>query len=157
MSKKYLILIENIDNELEEINKTVQRAKKAWVLALEKDEPFYLDSVALSLHDFYNGLERLFERIAENVDEYKPGGINWHREILNQMILEIPNVRPSIISQSLKENLDEYRAFRHIVRNVYAHNLRIDKMKNLIENIDTMFKELKNSLQIFCKFLNSVR
>lgn len=116
-----------------------------------------MDSVALSLHDFYNGLERLFERIAENVDEYKPGGINWHREILNQMILEIPNVRPSVISQSLKENLDEYRAFRHIVRNVYAHNLRIDKMKNLIENIDTMFKELKNGLQIFCKFLNSVR
>jgi|LSQX01.1.fsa_nt_gb hypothetical protein len=28
MSKKYLILIKNIDNELEEINKTVQRAKK---------------------------------------------------------------------------------------------------------------------------------
>lgn len=28
MSNKYLIVIENIDNELEEINKIVQRAKK---------------------------------------------------------------------------------------------------------------------------------
>lgn len=79
MSNKYLIVIENIDNELEEINKIVQRAKKTWDLALEKDEPFYLDSVALTLHDFYNGLERLFERIAESVDEYKPAGTNWHK------------------------------------------------------------------------------
>ncbi len=157
MSKKYLILIENINNELEEINATVQRAKRAWTLALEKDEPLYLDSVALSLHDFYNGLERLFERIAESVDEYKPDGINWHREILNQMSLEVPNVRPAIISQSLKEKLDEYRAFRHIVRNVYAHNLRLNRMKNLIEKLDTAFKEVKESLQSFCKFLNSVK
>ena len=47
--------------------------------------------------------------------------------------------------------------FRHIIRNVYAHNLRLDRMKNLIENIDTTFKEIKESLQIFCKFLNSVK
>ena len=109
MSKKYLILIENINNELDEINTIIQRAKKAWTLALEKNEPFYLDSVALSLHDFYSGLERLFERVAENVDEYKPDSINWHREILNQMNPDVPNVRPAIISQSLKEKLDEYR------------------------------------------------
>ncbi len=157
MSKKYLILIENINNELDEINTIIQRAKKAWILAFEKNDPFYLDSVALSLHDFYSGLERLFERIAVSVDEYKPEGINWHREILNQMNLDVPNVRPAIISQSLKEKLDEYRAFRHIVRNVYAHNLRLDRMKNLIENIDITFKEIKESLQIFCKFLNSVK
>lgn len=74
------------------------------------------------------------------------------------MILEIPNVRLPITSQSLKENIDEYRAFRHIVRNAYTHNLRIDKMKNLIESIDTAFsREVKNSFQIFCEFLNSIK
>lgn len=43
-------------------------------------------SVALNLHDFYNGLERIFERIAENIDEIKPEGLNWHQEILKQII-----------------------------------------------------------------------
>jgi hypothetical protein len=157
MSKKYLILNQNINNELGEIGKTVQRAKKAWDLALDRDDSLYLDSVALSLHDFYNGLERIFERIAENVDEFKPNSVNWHQEILKQMTIEIPNVRPVVISHDLKENLDEYRAFRHIVRNIYSHNFRIDKMKNLIENIDKVFNEVENSLQFFSKFLESTQ
>jgi hypothetical protein len=155
MNKKYLVLIQNINSELDEISKTVQRAKKAWTLAIDRDEPLYLDSVALSLHDFYNGLERIFERIAVNVDEFKPGSINWHQEILKQMAIEIPNIRPAVISKDLKENLDEYRAFRHIVRNIYSHNFRTDKMKSLIENIDKLFNELENSIQIFCEFLKS--
>lgn len=113
--------------------------------------------MALSLHDFYNGLERIFERIAENVDEFKPSSINWHQEILKQMTLEVPNIRPVVISQELKENLDEYRAFRHIVRNVYSHNFRIDKMKNLIGKIDKVFNEAENSLQVFSKFLKSTQ
>ena len=71
--------------------------------------------------------------------------------------IEIPNVRPVVISHDLKENLDEYRAFRHIVRNIYSHNFRIDKMKNLIENIDKVFNEVENSLQFFRKFLESTQ
>ena len=157
MSKKYLVLSQNINIELEEISKTVQRAKKAWALALERDDSLYLDRVALSLHDFYNGLERIFERIAEIVDEYKPSSVNWHQEIVKQMTLEVPNIRPVVIYQDLKENLDEYRAFRHIVRNEYSHNFRIDKMKSLIENIDKVFNEAENSLQIFCEFLKSTQ
>jgi hypothetical protein len=61
----------------------------------------------------------------------------------------------SVISKDLKENLDEYRAFRHIVRNIYSHNFRTDKMKSLIENIDKLFNEVENSIQIFCEFLKN--
>jgi len=155
MRKKYLILCQNINNELEEINKAVQRAKKAWEFAQKKDEILYLDSLALNLHSFYNGIERIFERVAENIDEFKPGNINWHQEILNQMTLEVPNIRPALISQDLKEKLDEYSAFRHIVRNIYSHNFRVDKMKNLIESIDKIYSEIESSLQDFCKFLKA--
>jgi len=155
MRKKYLILCQNINNELEEINKAVQRAKKAWEFAQKKDEILYLDSLALNLHSFYNGIERIFERVAENIDEFKPGNINWHQEILNQMTLEVPNIRPALISQDLKEKLDEYRAFRHVVRNIYSHNFRVDKMKNLIESIDKIYSEIESSLQDFCKFLKA--
>lgn len=155
MRKKYLILCQNINNELEEINKAVQRAKKAWEFAQKKDEILYLDSLALNLHSFYNGIERIFERVAENIDEFKPGNINWHQEILNQMTLEVPNVRPALISQDLKEKLDEYRAFRHVVRNIYSHNFKVDKMKNLIESIDKIYNEIESNFQDFCKFLKA--
>ena len=153
MSKKFLTLGSHIREELSEIRRSIQRAKQAWSLALNEDDSLYLDSVALNLHDFYNGLERIFERIAENIDEIKPEGLNWHQEILRQMAMEIPKVRPAVISQDLREELDKYRAFRHIVRNIYAHNFRIDKIKDLIGNIDKILDKLEENLQIFCEFL----
>jgi len=103
MNKKFLTLNSHIREELLEIQGSIQRAKKAWSLALNEDDSLYLDSVALNLHDFYNGLERIFERIAENIDEIKPEGLNWHQEILRQMAMEIPKVRPAVISQDLAE------------------------------------------------------
>jgi len=155
MNKKYLTLGSHIREELSEIKVSIQRAKKAWSLALSKDDSLYLDSVALNLHDFYNGLERIFERIAENIDEIKPEGLNWHQQILKQMAMEIPKVRPAIISQDLKEELDKYRAFRHFVRNIYAHNFRIDKIKDLMGNIDKVLSELEKELRIFYEFLEN--
>lgn len=155
MNKKYLTLGSHIREELSEIQMSIQRAKKAWSLALNEDDSLYLDSVALNLHNFYNGLERIFERVAENIDEIKPEGLNWHQEILKQMAMEIPKVRPAVISQDLKEELDKYRAFRHIVRNIYAHNFRIVKIKDLMQNIDKVLSELEKELRIFYEFLEN--
>jgi hypothetical protein len=39
------------------------------------------------------------------------------------MAVEIELVRPAVISKETRNTLDEYRGFRHIVRNVYSFNL----------------------------------
>ncbi len=101
-------------------------------------------------------MERIFELIAETVDEVKPSGGNWHQELLKQMATEVPRVRPAVISQELREKLDEYRAFRHIVRNVYAHNFRPERMKELIERVETIFIATESELTAFCSFLEAV-
>jgi len=41
-----------------------------------------LDGVALNLHSFYSGIERIFELIAANVDDIRPVGENWHQTLL---------------------------------------------------------------------------
>lgn len=48
-------------------------------------DDYYLDSVALNLHGFYSGLERVFEKVASTIDGSVPSAANWHRELLNQM------------------------------------------------------------------------
>jgi hypothetical protein len=78
----------------------------------------YLDSVALNLHGFYTGIERLFELIARHIDESVPSDKNWHRSLLKQMTENYKNYRPAVISQSIFFELDEFRRFRHVVRNV---------------------------------------
>ncbi|MGB9975985.1 hypothetical protein [Thermovenabulum sp.] len=156
MINKFLTLSARIRQELKEIEKAVDRSKKAWEKAHIQKDTLYLDSVALNIHDFYGGLERIFELIAENLDGIKPQGSNWHQELLRQMTVDIPKIRPAVIDIKLKNELDNYRAFRHIFRNVYAHNFLPEKMEPLMRNIEEVFNKIKESLERFCDFLESV-
>ena len=44
-----------------ELEQVVERIKMGWIKARKLGEDLYLDSAALNLHDFYSGLERIFE------------------------------------------------------------------------------------------------
>lgn len=106
----------------------VERTLQAWDKAVKQDDDFYLDSVALNLHAFYSGLERIFEKLASTIDGVVPSTANGHQELLTQMQTEIPSVRPAVISSPLKEALEEYRGFRHVVRNAYTYRLKPEKL-----------------------------
>ena len=71
MSERYLVLAARIRQELGTLEKVITRAKRALALAHKypDDEDLYLDAVALNLHDFYTGLERVFYHIAATLDE----------------------------------------------------------------------------------------
>jgi hypothetical protein len=141
--------------ELGELAMLVRRAELGWAKAQESHDDYFLDGVALNLHGFYSGLERIFERIASRVDETVPGGASWHQELLNQMAIEIPEERPAVISADLKEELEAYRGFRHIVRNVYTYHLRPEKMAPLVEKLPQVFAAAENQIAAFARFLQS--
>ena len=67
MSKAGSELAERILAELSELTPLPDRVLRAWQTVVNKNDEFYLDSVALNLHGFYSGLERIFERIASSV------------------------------------------------------------------------------------------
>jgi len=119
-------LAARIRNELPEIEHTLKRATKGVRRAKQTGDDYYLDGVALNLHSFYSGIERIFELIAANVDDMIPKGKNWHQVLLTQMAKEIAEVRPAVISYSVRLDLDEYRGFRHIVRNIYTQDRKFD-------------------------------
>jgi len=68
-----------IRNELSEIEHTLKRAMEGIKRAKQTGDDYYLDGVALNLHSFYSGIERIFELIAVNVDDIRPEGENWHQ------------------------------------------------------------------------------
>lgn len=70
----------------------------------------FLDSVALSLHGFYSGLEGLFLQVARHLDEKVPDGDGWHAKLIAQMHDET-ELRPAVIADSDIEFLDELRRF----------------------------------------------
>jgi len=75
--------------------------------------------------------EKIFVQIAREIDESTPDGSAWHKELLDQMALNIKKIRPAVLSKKSRDILDEYRVFRHIGRNVYAFNYSSDKIERL--------------------------
>jgi len=146
MNKKYLTLISRIKDELSEIEQIVNRCQKAWENANISNDDLYLDSVALNLHGFYAGLERIFELIAKDIDQSLPSGESWHQSLSKQMSTEIEEIRPPVISKSTYNKLDDYRGFQHIVRNVYTFQLSKKRIKPLVEELPELFEKLKKKL-----------
>ncbi len=146
-------LAERIRQELGEISRVVTRTSEGWERARRSNDDYYLDSVALNLHGFYSGFERLFTQIAEVVEGDLPHGESWHQLLLRRMMTEVPMIRPAVISKETGAKLDEYRGFRHVVRNVYAYKFDPDKLEKLVRSVPDLFAQLKAELLAFAAFL----
>ena len=122
-----------IRDELQDLERVIGRVGEGWRRAQRSADDYYLDGVALNIHGFYAGMERIFELVAITVDGIRPEGENWHQALLRQMAAEVPPMRPAVISESNCKRLDEYRGFRHVVRNVYTFRFDPSKGGKLVD------------------------
>lgn len=158
MSAIYSELAERIRGEVSDLDRIVKRVLSYWNRGEKSphEQDVYLDSVALNLHSFYSGVERLFELIARHVDRDLPDGKHWHRDLLEQMTKDIEDTRPAVISRTSGDDPDEFRRFRHMVRNVYTFNLVPDKMQPLITRLDSRWSRIRDELLAFATFIDDV-
>lgn len=75
-------LSEHINAELVDLERVLIRIEEGWERAHLSGDDYYLDSVALNLHGFYSGIERIFVRVAETLGGAMPTGENWHQALL---------------------------------------------------------------------------
>ncbi len=147
------VLIERIHQELQELQIVLTRINDVWERARRSSDDYYLDSVALNLHGFYSGFERIFALIAETIDKEIPQGEKWHLLLLERMQADKTGVRPAVISSASWKTLNELRGFRHVVRNVYTHKFDPDKVGKLVTDVPSLFDRLKAELTAFANFL----
>lgn len=153
MNGVYLTTAGRIRQELTEIEQIVQRIEAIWLLSEASTHAYYLDAVALNLHSFYTGVERIFEVIADRIDQAKPGGTRWHQQLIRQMAAEVPQIRPTVLSRQTCEQLDRYRGFRHVVRNIYTFKFDSRQIEPLIDNLQSMWVAIRQELLQFAQFL----
>lgn len=125
-------------------------------LLKKKPSNYLLRAGGSILHDFYTGIEKVFENIAKEVDRRIPMGEEWHSELLHQMTLDIPGLRPPVISSNTEKRLREYLGFRHLFRKRYGFELDWEKMKGLLLKISQVLSELEKEIEIFFKKLDSL-
>lgn len=109
-----------------------------------------LRAMASMLHEFYNGVERIFERIALGLDEGIPQGAYWHADLLAQMsLLERPGEKPTLIDEPLRARLKDYMDFRHFFRHAYGYTLQWSQMQWKVEHLSDTLTMLREQLGVF--------
>lgn len=111
-------------------------------------EPDYVEMSALAamLHSFYTGIENIFKRIAEEIDDSLPSGLSSHAALLGQMA-QPTDLRPPVISDDLRLRLRYYLDFRHMFRHAYTHDLKWRKMSDLVLHCEETLDRLQTDLE----------
>lgn len=156
MIPRYRVLQMRILEELRELDETAASIESHWqtAMAVAVDQDAYINSVALNLHSFYSGLERIFELVAIELDEGRLGGPDWHSELLRQMSLDLGDARPPVLGKATVAKLDEYRKFRHRIRSIYATHLDPKRMEALVVDLSTVWQQARQELEEFAKLLD---
>lgn len=87
---------------------------------------------AVALHHAYGSIEAALARLARHVEGEEPHGSHWHQELLEAAALDIPDVRPAMLSPASLSALRELLGFRHFFRHAYAVTLdaaRLDALR----------------------------
>ncbi len=150
---RYTVLVARVQKELDQIDSTVKSASSQIEKAKKTGDRDYVQAAALSLQNFYMGVERIFEEIAKQVDQSPSTGASSYRELLDQMGLQIPKNRPAVIRAETLEQLNDYRGFRHGVMHRYSAELKPDRVQALVEMLPECHNRLAEDVQAFCQLL----
>ncbi|MFZ1401436.1 MAG: hypothetical protein WAS33_31310 [Candidatus Promineifilaceae bacterium] len=149
-------LAARISRHLQDVEQVVQHSEEVNREAIKRDDQIYFEALALNLHSFYLGVERIFEDIARTIDQEIPAGSDWHRLLLQQMASDMPPIRPAVIRDATYECLDEFRRFRHVVRHGYTTHLQIKSVKELATRLIECFTAVQQDLNSFIQFLHQL-
>lgn len=111
--------------------------------------------LAVNVHGYYTALETLLERVARLFDESIPTGPTWHVDLVRQMTLELPKVRPAVVPSELAADLHELRKFRHFFRNAYVLELDADRTVEQARRVERIHPHLERSLRAFTDHLGA--
>lgn len=142
-------LAAEIASELESLSLLEEQSAEA----PQGDDTFSRRARGSILHDFYNGIERVFVRIAEELNGGVPHGEQWHRQLVKDMSLEIPGVRPAVIDEELARSLGDFRRFRHVFRNVYGFALEDERMRPLEERLPAVLAAFRRQVGEFLAWI----
>ena len=75
---------------------------------------------------------------------------------MTQISEDVPGLRPAVIDRELVTGLDEFRKFRHVIRNIYTTNINPGRMQVLFDLLPVLWPQLKQELLSFADFLQTL-
>lgn len=115
----------------------------------------FYENLALKLHNFYTGCERIFQTVVSELNGGPPTGFDWHRRLLERMGAAWQD-RPALLSAATAAELREYLAFRHVVRNIYGFELDLERIQRLVERYPQVWAQVEADFQRFIAWLQEL-
>lgn len=148
-------LREEINIELELIAETLRE-----IVSLRDDvegrEPTVREKTAAAsfMAQFYSGIENILKRISRFQSVPLPTGETWHIELFKRFRSPSFKGLPILFDESLALAIAPYRKFRHVVFHGYGFQLDWNRMKDGVENIETVFERFKENLLRYLRTIN---
>jgi hypothetical protein len=114
---------------------------------------YALRARASILHDFYNGIERVFLRIARELNGGVPSSEDWHRDLLLDMTLELESVRAAVITRELHDRLSAFLRFRHLFLFVSGFVIDAERLERLDAGFSAVFDRFRAEIGVFLSTL----
>ncbi len=134
-------LRQEVTAEKEHIEKTLSALGEA----LSRPEKTIIELAAIGtfLHNVYSGMENILKRILKFKGITVPGSQSSHKDLLDH------SVAAGVISQSLSEELDEYRGFRHFFVHAYGFMLDREQLIPLAENLPVIWVQFETEIELY--------
>ncbi|HID93074.1 MAG TPA: hypothetical protein EYP60_03155 [bacterium (Candidatus Stahlbacteria)] len=121
-----------------------------------KKTEYEVISAGYYLHNLYCAFEDIFESVSAIFGNQVEDELQWHRELLLRMKLDIKGLRPRLISAEVYKILDELRRFRHIFRHAYEYELDPEKIEVVLQKIPRLKNSYRKDMEKFIDFLDKV-
>lgn len=143
-------MVSEIDKEIDNLKELKKEMKE---IKSEKSIVFKRSKGSI-LHDFYNCCERIFKKIAVDINGGYEETEKWHKALLFKMTIPIKGIRSAVISEELAAELDEYLSFRHVFRNIYGFELKGNRIGYLSKKFDKISDKFIREIEQFLIYLN---
>ena len=112
-------------------------------------------AIGYNLHNFYNGCENVFRMISDYYENNLSAG-RFHKDLLERMTLEIPKIRPRVITDELFECLSEFLAFRHRFRHMYSFEINWEREKIVLGKFELAYGMFVKETNLFLAMLEEL-
>ena len=149
--EKYAILLGYFDKQLILVKKIHEEVVEVDVSIYDKQFLF-----AMRVQQLYTALEDLFKQIAKSFENHIESMSNFHKELLMRMNMEVPKMRPTVISSQSLLFLDKLRAFRHFIRHAYDCELDTGELRLIQDKLKKEYPSVEKDLKKFRLFVCSL-
>lgn len=146
--EKFATLLGYFDKQFEYVRRIHQE-----ILAVDLSNYLNRYFFAARAQQFYTAMEDLLKQIAKAFENHVENTNSFHKELLTRMNVEIPKIRPAVLSQQSFLMLDKVRSFRHFFRHAYDCELDEAALRALQTKIRDGYSQIENDLLKFRSYV----